>query len=511
MASAHTGTPISHNRALLDWEQEAIPTLLKLEKVMPGLLQRKVVSKKIGKRIVEQNDFLTLLGILKAKPIEVFVDFLQALADTFPECETHRELVLKMRDSLERIYFSPGSEAHRAAIQEVITRAAVEDRPTQSEVQSSVTEELPTTGEPDLTKVADSGIVSKDDEDTLTEESASQQPADFQTHAHAHHVSSTSSSSVAQPTSPDPTSGYIDPCRSWQFTREGMVQEGGLFHCPAHGIIGCIPATAVPPGIDEFEVRMKVFMWGDFKFPDFVEPCTAVLEFSLVPSFEFIEDVTIQIPHCAAVDGEVDSETFCLLKISKRHGPVPEVLEARCSNRYHVIAKLRHFCKLVGGCKIPLVRQRRWSRSNSTGISKKDSPRSTRDCLKKIRHGSTSRDLARPCSVTSRQSSPSLTGSSESSWEDQGTSPSPIPQTVPQSPISSCHLAGPEAFDIDRNTLLLNQRSSSEDAIFGSCNLYIVQCMRHRCTGGWETNFLLSCALPTGMLVSYTASHCVMF
>ena len=123
-------TSISHARVLVDWEQDAIPKLLKLEKVMPGLVQRKVVPKKLSKGIVKNKDFLTLLGILKAKPIEVFVKFLQALADTFPECEAHRGLVLDMRDSLERMHIPQESDTCRVAIQEVIARAELKDQPT---------------------------------------------------------------------------------------------------------------------------------------------------------------------------------------------------------------------------------------------------------------------------------------------------------------------------------------------------------------------------------------------
>ena len=532
MASAHTGTPISHNRALVDWEQEAIPTLLKLEKVMPGLLQRKVVSKKkIGKRIVEQKEFSTLLGILKAKPIEVFVGFLQALADTFPECETHRELVLKMRDSLERIYFSPGSEAHRAAIQEVITRAAVEDRPTQSEVQSSVREELPTAGEPDLTKVADSGIVSKD---ALTEESASQQPADFQMQPEnvldlpivadepvattrftsvASDVSSTESEVVKSKATGTSEAGtaqklrgditfdlsactYVEPCRSWQFTRKGIVREGGLFHCPAHGIIGHIPATAVPPWINNFEIGMKVFMWGDFRFPADVEPCTAVVEFTLHPHFVFIEDITVKIPHC--VGGEIDPEAFCLLTASDEHAPMFEFTDLGAktvdSDSYHVVGKLRHFSRNVGARK---KRRQSRSRTRSTGsISKKKATPNL-----KFRKKTTLADFKR------QSSSLSSTGNSfESSCEDQGDSPL-ISQTSQEAntncPTPSRHLPRQEALDTgsDHNGVLVSQQSSGDDG--GCCELCVVQCMLHECNEGWETIFFLSCAHPTGMQVSY--------
>ena len=243
---------------------------------------------------------------------------------------------------------------------------------------------------------------------------------------------------------------------------------------------------------------MKVFMQGDFTFPADVEPCTAVVEFSLSPSFEFTEDITVKIPHCVVIDGKVNSHTFCLLKTSKKYAHKFEVLEARYSNHYHVIARLRHFCKVVGGCKIPLHRQRRWSHSDRTGISKRRPSSSTRECVRKMRDSPMLQDLVKQSSVTSSVSS---SGSFGSSWEEQGTS------SVPQSPeidssMSCCHLTRQEAFDSGRNSLLVNQQSSSEDAS-GYCYLYVLQCMPHPCSGGWKTHFLLSCALPTGIRVSY--------
>ena len=74
---------------------------------------------------------------------------------------------------------------------------------------------------------------------------------------------------------------------------------GGSFRCPAHGIVVHIPASAVPPGIENLEVRIKVFMQGNFTFPPDVQLCTAVVEFSPSLSFQFTEDITVKIPHCS--------------------------------------------------------------------------------------------------------------------------------------------------------------------------------------------------------------------
>ena len=431
-----SGTSISHARVLVDWEQHALPNLLKLEKVMPGLVQRKVVPKKLSKGIVKKNDLQTFLGILKVKPIEVFVEFLQALADTFPEYEAHRELVLLMRDSLECIIIPPESEACRAAIQEVIARAELKDQPT-----SPTPHPEPQPGE-ELQK-----------------------------------------------------SGYVEPCRSWGFTK-----EGGSFYCPAHGIVGHIPSSAIPPDVEKFKVGMKVFMHKDCTFPADVEPCTAIVEFSLSPSFEFAEDITVKIPHCVVIDGKVDPEIFCLLKTTKRGGPKFEVLEARYSNHYYVVANLRHFCKVVGGCRILLHRQRRWSasRSDRTGISKRRSSSSTRDLVKKIRESPNLQDLHIVRQVSSVSSSGSFERSN--SWEDHETDSIPPSPEIDYS-MSSCRLTRQKAFDSGRSSLLVNQQSSSEDA-FGSYSLYVIQGMPNQCSAeGWKTHFLLSCALPTGMLV----------
>ena len=492
----------SHKQVVEDWEQHAIKKLLKLEKVMPGLVERKVILNKLGKKIVKHGDMDTFLGILKEKSLERFVDFLQALAETFPSCEDHRELVNVMRESLEYMDLTGAAATTSAAIQEVIAKAA----------QKQVETPLPDPRQMQPENVLDLPILA-DEPVATTFTSVASDVSSTESEVVKSKATGTSEAGTAQKLRGDITFDlsactYVEPCRSWQFTRKGIVREGGLFHCPAHGIIGHIPATAVPPWINNFEIGMKVFMWGDFRFPADVEPCTAVVEFTLHPHFVFIEDITVKIPHC--VGGEIDPEAFCLLTASDEHAPMFEFTDLGAktvdSDSYHVVGKLRHFSRNVGARK---KRRQSRSRTRSTGsISKKKATPNL-----KFRKKTTLADFKR------QSSSLSSTGNSfESSCEDQGDSPL-ISQTSQEAntncPTPSRHLPRQEALDTgsDHNgtRVLVSQQSSGDDG--GCCELCVVQCMLHECNEGWETIFFLSCAHPTGMQVSYTKkkSHACYF
>ena len=62
-----TSRRLTHRQVLVDWEQFAIKKLLNLERVMPGLVQRGVVTNKTGRRILKHDDADVLLSILKQK------------------------------------------------------------------------------------------------------------------------------------------------------------------------------------------------------------------------------------------------------------------------------------------------------------------------------------------------------------------------------------------------------------------------------------------------------------
>ena len=479
-----TSRRLTHRQVLVDWEQFAINKLLNLEKVMPGLVQRRVVTNKTGKRILKHDNADVLLGILKQKSVETFVDFLAALAESFPDCERHRDLVNVMSESLELIDLTGASAATRVAMQEVIAEAAPKKPeaplPDPQQMQSeSVSEDLPVLADELAATRLTSGtsVSSIEDSEVVKSKGAS-------TSASATEVSTARDQEGA--VTLDPTGRrFIEPYRSWQFTK-----EGGRLHCPTHGIIGHIPASAVPAGIENFEIRMKAFMQGDFTFPPDVQPCTAVVEFTLHPHFVFVEDITIKLPHCVDIDSEVDPEAFCLLRASDECAPkfeFTEVVKAEDSDGFHVVAKLRHFSRCVGARK-----RRHRSRSRNAGSISKSSPNSVK-MIKQRKHP----NVIKRGSSTSLCSSLSSTGQSSCELD--------LGQEM-GSPTLSQRLPRQEAFDHDMGrNILVRQQSSSEDSVVGSCaclELCIVQCVPHRYPEGWETSFLLSCAHPTGIYVS---------
>ena len=157
---------------------------------------------------------------------------------------------------------------------------------------------------------------------------------------------------------------------------ETFTQTGGIFYSPIHGIAVDIPEQAIPSHVSSFKIKMRACLHGPFIFPyPDIEICSAVVCLSCEPSFEFVSDVTVEIPHCAIIS-ESDHEDYLLLRApDSQDSPYwnfSEVLESKLST-YHVMVKVRHFSKVA-----------HVYRKNK----RKHKSKKKRDKLKKLKEGS---------------------------------------------------------------------------------------------------------------------------
>ena len=129
-----------------------------------------------------------------------------------------------------------------------------------------------------------------------------------------------------------------------------FTQTGGIFYSLIHDISVDIPEQAIPSHVSSFEVKMRACLHGPFVFPDpDVEICSAVVCLSCEPSFHFVSDVTVEIPHCAIIDSDSDHKEFFVLRAPDSADPdwkFSEVLDSEIST-CHVTIKVRHFSKVT--------------------------------------------------------------------------------------------------------------------------------------------------------------------
>ncbi len=115
-----TTRKLSFQKILAEWEQFALKNLLNLKHVIPILVQKQVVSPRVGSAL-EKNP-RKFLGFLKGKSVGDFASFCEALAESFPVNEDHVKLVTLMSSSLERLNVPQGSETF-TRIQRVVEEA----------------------------------------------------------------------------------------------------------------------------------------------------------------------------------------------------------------------------------------------------------------------------------------------------------------------------------------------------------------------------------------------------
>ena len=192
-----------------------------------------------------------------------------------------------------------------------------------------------------------------------------------------------------------PIIGFIKPGITKIFQRDSLTkdQKSWSLYNSTHGIEMDIPVKAVPSEILKFVVIAHAYLSGNYKIPEEFEVCTAIVTLRTKPDFDFLEPVSLTLPHSAVFEGDEDDENLVVL-----HAPDPTpntdeydfrndiIQSAVSSDNYHVHVSLDHFSAVVGAKRKQKYRSAKhghpWKKQDSS--SKQRSIKSTR--RKKLRN-----------------------------------------------------------------------------------------------------------------------------
>ena len=124
-------------------------------------------------------------------------------------------------------------------------------------------------------------------------------------------------------------------------------REGGTLYSAIHGIEVVIPSNAPPLGVDKFWLSIHVYPRGPFVLPEGVVSCSPAVWFHLSPTFEFVKDVTVIIPHSAKGSASSDVCVYRMPtgKQATRDPPfvLSEKVEGCKRDCYQTTVHVRHF------------------------------------------------------------------------------------------------------------------------------------------------------------------------
>ena len=104
----------THVKILGQWQQFALRRYLNLEKILPQLVTRKVISKRWSIFLAEEGyDIDLFLAQLKKKDVEKFTKFFELLEETFEEIANHKALVDTMAEHLLQISNADAEQKER--------------------------------------------------------------------------------------------------------------------------------------------------------------------------------------------------------------------------------------------------------------------------------------------------------------------------------------------------------------------------------------------------------------
>ena len=242
-----------------------------------------------------------------------------------------------------------------------------------------------------------------------------------------------------------------------------FTQTGGIFYSLIHDISVDIPEQAIPSHVSSFEVKMRACLHGPFVFPyPDVEICSAVVCLSCEPSFHFVSDVTVEIPHCAIIDSDSDHKDFFVLRAPDSADPHWKFFEELDSEirTYHVIIKVRRFSKLTLAYR--RHRQKELLKSRKKRHKMKNlKERSLDSHMKYIRQSSLDSSTSDLASAITR--------------ERASSSPAP-----------------------------LSRAGSEDDVLSSGLSSFVVVCCapQERPLLSWKVAFVVSYSHPTGLMVS---------
>ena len=481
-----------------------------MEIVIPGLIGRGVISKKVGRGITKKKELQVqvLMGVLKKKSVGAFVAFLEALGETLSQCEDHKTLVNLMSSSIRRTDLPPQS----AQVIEAILQAAKEENEIVHVVEKQAIHQTSASklqvhqlaaGTPKMMTEA-TGQTSHLEATECTA-ATNESPATKQLPSSTHSSCNTLSVSplpdksfhkrIASQSPIHPPSGFIESRSACYYTRDNVS-----LYLPESGVSVDIPSQAIPSGIgDRFWLGAFVYLRGPFQVPGGITLCTPIVWFSLHPQFKFKADVTISIPHSAIIKASTDLGHFCFLTIpdDPPTGPIynlSKILPADFTDGYHAVAKVRHFSPVSFGRKQE---------------SRHDSEPSLHGTRSPLRKPSQKTKDTTPYLKSLSQRSGSSFGSSQASFEDQeqcrststlgqGCGTSSSTSEVGLSMQDEDEIAS--AKDHSSSLELSSSFETSESELVNE--FFIARCMpEDRCTEMWEATFMVSYCNPLGLKV----------
>lgn len=509
---------LSH-RSLVCNYQDSIRKSVKLDQVTRQLVKRKAIQKHVGKAIVKSNDWDLFIAVLRDTNENVFLAFLETLESTAENVEAHRKLLqlLGGEGGLGQYNIKLPASAAATTVARVAQKAKLirqdceigggkealfESDVVETQLQhgshvdilSPQTSQLPETATVSETRSHSPGIctvtqLSMDNkvssinrlnlegdahivqetplDNELDSECVSETELQQPAVQRSPQGELTDYERVPKPPSFPPTTTrsvkpplFVGPIESETFTH-----RGGVFYSPVHGITVSIPEKAIPSHVSNFKLEVGVCLHGPFNFPsDDLEICSPVVSLSCEPSFQFVSDVIVEIPHCAIIESESDYDDLFVLRAADSecspYWNFHEELESELSD-YYVTVKVQHFSKIT------LVSQRR-KQKGKVKIRKKQNKAKQ---LKGQHSLDSSIKYVRQSSL-------------ESSTSDPGSSDAR--KRTYSSPASS---SGP---------------GSKDDMLSTTLNEFTIVCCtpQNRSFPSWKVAFVISYSHPTGWMVS---------
>ena len=457
-----------------------------LKKVIPSMIEKKIINKKIAKHCKKTNDVDLLLSEMKhGMTLTDFIGYLEVLTE-FGSYEPYegetRELMRTMKGSLAEV--KPELNSHHDAVIKRFLEVAfagpsstgqTQLEGSQLKIQTRITSSQSTSTQENL--ATDPALTQNPAESSVSDPSShpstTQDPKSVITETLVESTSDShtlriKASSTAAPVRPPP--GQFGDAISNTFT-----SEGGALYSPVHGVSVTIPPNAILGSVDKFFLSMHFYLGHPFTLMEDVNTCSVVVWFHLSPPIEFLEDVTVEIPHAA----RADLTSLCVLTWGEDKQGSPYKLNtevpADFSDGYHAVFELRHFS--------PYVVARTTNRSEilhrknkKLALMKRTSTGSSSGSFKTIERMD-SNDIER----SFKEGLVSLVGRSDSAESDSK------PRQLPRQ----------EA--VDRELPAASSLEGSPNAM-----RYSISCgmPRDRSGGQWEVNIAACYSHPTGNWVS---------
>ena len=365
---------------LLD-SKDSFVRFMKVEKIVPPLVKKKLLDKRLGKMIIKQQDTELLVATTRQQwGQDQFLTYLEVLIELCrtegPEGNTLK-FMQHMKGSLEAMKPEPssrlektirqfnktidavtvGSQIQQEEPSELTTGAVLAEQQTekfqtqteQAQVESSQLQspaQFTTFQSTSFQKealgsmVEDVTIKETSAESVLTmSEPSREDSAAPLTETVVEAVSDSPSLHTSRTGAPHrPPPGQLGDAVSYTFTH-----EGGVLYSPVHGVSVTIPPNAIPGHVGKFFLSMHFYLGHPFTLREDVNICSVVVWFHLHPPIEFLEDVTVEIPHAA----RADLTSLCVLTWGEdKQGPPYKLnteVPADFSDGYHAVFKQRHF------------------------------------------------------------------------------------------------------------------------------------------------------------------------